>query len=355
MARTCPIRVLTGDRDLGSDRALAGIETDTWLAYGPNIEVCYLSPKWQRLAAWKDLFRGGWGSVVYLNSMFSFRFTILPLWALMSLGWPSRIVLAPRGMLRESALAFKPLKKRIFLWLLRHSGLAARLYFHATDAQEAKDIQQHLGVGSQRVFALPNFPPARQLPFVPIDKQSGQLRLLFLGRVHPVKNLLFLLDILKSLDCTSKGSVSLTICGPIEDAAYYTSCKALIDTLPKGVNVVVLGEQPHETIGSLIKEHHLMVLPTLGENFGHAIFESWLCGRPVLISDQTPWQLLEERNIGYALPLNQRKRWQEALVFYQGLNQGDYDHYAITSWEFARDYISNSETYDSYCKLFANA
>ena len=38
---------------------------------------------------------------------------------------------------------------------------------------------------------------------------------------------------------------------------------------------------------SEIKEQHLFVLPTFGENYGYAIFESLAIGRPVLISDQT--------------------------------------------------------------------
>ena len=32
------------------------------------------------------------------------------------------------------------------------------------------------------------------------------------------------------------------------------------------------------------------LLPTGGENFGHAIFEALSCGVPALISDRTPWR-----------------------------------------------------------------
>ena len=51
-----------------------------------------------------------------------------------------------------------------------------------------------------------------------------------------------------------------------------------------------------------IARSDVFLLPTGGENFGHAIFEALSCGVPVLISDQTPWRGLEAiaRRLGFA-------------------------------------------------------
>ena len=78
------------------------------------------------------LIRQGESNVFYLNSMFSVPFTIYPL-LLHWLGWiGGRMVLAPRGMLKPSALQFKPAKKKLFLLLFRLLGWHKGLVFHAS-------------------------------------------------------------------------------------------------------------------------------------------------------------------------------------------------------------------------------
>ena len=105
------LEVVCGDRDLGSDSPLEGIQTDTPLQQD-GVVVTYRSStsrKW-----WLDKLRGTEGSpgpdVVYLNSLFSVPFALRPLMAARALGIP--VVLAPRGMLGAGALAIKPFKKK---------------------------------------------------------------------------------------------------------------------------------------------------------------------------------------------------------------------------------------------------
>ena len=45
-------------------------------------------------------------------------------------------------------------------------------------------------------------------------------------------------------------------------------------------------------------------MPTTHENFGHAVVEAWAHGRPVLLSDQTPWRGLAELDLGWDLQLD---------------------------------------------------
>lgn len=51
-------------------------------------------------------------------------------------------------------------------------------------------------------------------------------------------------------------------------------------------------------------KHDLFFLPTLGENFGHVIYEALACSLPVLISDQTPWRNIENAGAGWDIPLS---------------------------------------------------
>ena len=58
-------------------------------------------------------------------------------------------------------------------------------------------------------------------------------------------------------------------------------------------SVAYTGEATHRDLQRRLSTYDVMILPTLGENFGHIIVEAWAAGCPVLISDRTPWRRLE--------------------------------------------------------------
>src|SRR5689334_4388168 len=110
------IYVFTTDRDLNDTVPYNNIEPDKWLAYDKEVQVFYCSPpqlSWSNIQKQeKDI----QPDFIYLNSMYSRYFTIYPL-LMQRLGLiSSKIILAPRGMLKESAVQFKSSKKKLFLW-----------------------------------------------------------------------------------------------------------------------------------------------------------------------------------------------------------------------------------------------
>ncbi len=70
-----------------------------------------------------------------------------------------------------------------------------------------------------------NLPEMNQPELVFCEKQKGELKCLFISRIVPIKNLLFLLNV---LDKTS-GNVGLTIAGPVEDKNYWDACLKKIE------------------------------------------------------------------------------------------------------------------------------
>jgi len=94
--------------------------------------------------------------------------------------------------------------------------------------------------------------------------------------------------------------VVLDIYGPAEDEDYWSACKDLIAKAPVNVEIRYKGPiAPAEVVGVLAK-YDVFFLPTLGENYGHVVVESFLAGTPVLISDKTPWTKLDELGVGYS-------------------------------------------------------
>lgn len=127
----------------------------------------------------------------------------------------------------------------------------------------------------------------------------------------------------------NKFQITLTICGNIEDENYKKQCEVLIED-----NMVVHWEGgiAHEEIVNILQENHFLILPTFGENFGHAIFESFAAGRPVIISDQTPWQNLEKQRIGWDIALDNQQKWIAAIEDAINMEQQEFDIWCQSSW-----------------------
>jgi glycosyltransferase involved in cell wall biosynthesis len=240
-------------------------------------------------------------------------------------------------------MQFKSAKKKLFLSLLKRTGVSRRLTFQATDAQEQTDILKYFP--GAVVVVLPNFSSSDPVTWRPIVKVPGALRCVFISRVAPKKNLLFLLDILR--DWPADHLLELTIRGEVEDREYWEKCLAVIRALPGSVTVRFDGPVPNEQVIQVLQEHHVFVLPTFGENFGHAIFEALLAGKPVVISNKTPWTDLEERKVGHDLPL-EPAGFDRALRFYASMDQPAYDEWSKAAWAYARDIQGASQLKQDY-------
>src|SRR5690606_6254535 len=106
--------VFTRDRDLDDSMPYEDVKTNVWTE-DKNVYIFYASPQYLR---WKNILheiRMINPEFVYLNSMYSFYFTIYPLLMRRSGKILAKTILAPRGMLQDGAMGFKKFKKILFL------------------------------------------------------------------------------------------------------------------------------------------------------------------------------------------------------------------------------------------------
>ncbi|MGB7926211.1 MAG: glycosyltransferase [Pyrinomonadaceae bacterium] len=296
-------KVMTRNNDLGEREAYPGVVPDSWGRIG-RAEVCHLSPSSRTLRGLRRLLGATAHDALYLNSLFSYSFSIKPL-LLRRLGLIPRppVILAPRGELSPGAVALKGFKKRVYIRVAKALGLYRDVIWHASSDYEAADIRRWFGEKTA-VRVAANL-PARALG---LDEQKtrtgkipGQLKIVFLSRIDRKKNLEGALKILWG----ASGRVEFDIYGPLEDEDYWAECQKIIELLPSNVTARYRGSVEHEKALAVMMEHDLFFMPTLGENFGHVIMEALLAGCLVLISDQTPWRDLEEKGIGWDLPLSE--------------------------------------------------
>lgn len=342
------ISIVTGDRDHGDTRPYPDIVANTWITMDNGTRIWYAGPGTLKSGSLKQLITTVAPDYIYLNSMYSLPFTLLPLWLKWRKKIAARIVIAPRGMLHAGAMQFKSVKKQLLLKLLRASGLPQKLIFQATDEQEMKDIIKYFP-STGEVLVVPNFPKMDPIPWKQIPKKPGELHCVFISRMAPKKNLLFLLQVLENLPASMQ--LRLNLYGEIEDQGYWKKCRSVIDRLPSHISVAWKGPIPNEAVPAVLQEHHIFVLPTLGENFGHAIFEAFLSGKPVVISNRTPWLELEERGIGFDLPI-EAPAFGQAIERLAAMDQAVYDKWSGSAFEYAVGIQASTSLKEKYGELF---
>jgi glycosyltransferase involved in cell wall biosynthesis len=308
-------RVVTLNRDFGSSEPYAGVRNNTWQRVG-KAEVFYLSPRNVTLPFLRRLINSTTYDILYLNSLFSPGFTIMPL-LLRRLGLlkEGKTIIAPRGTLSKGALKIKPIKKILFISLAKLTGLCRHVIWQASSVHEKDDIlavfKKASIVASDPIAAVSYSPSSGPLgPVKTSDaKRTGSLKVIFLSRISPMKNLYDALGMLRGL----KGQVSFDIFGPLEDRAYWGKCQKAMNALPTNIRASYKGELGHDEVAEVFTDHDLFLFPTHGESFGHVIIEALMAGCPVLISDRTPWRDLDAAGVGWSLPLDKPERFTDIL------------------------------------------
>ena len=105
--------------------------------------------------------------------------------------------------------------------------------------------------------------------------------------------------------------------------------------MPENISVDYLGSFAHHKIETLLKNQHVLLLPTKHENFGHVIIESWQNGCPVIISNNTPWKNLESKKVGFNISLKNIKKFISVIEFFSNINQETFLNWSKCSHNYA--------------------
>ena len=373
LGREFHFRIVTLDRDDGDKSPYPNIVVNRWLPVG-DAEVMYLRPGLRSLMHLYTLLRLlDRDTVLYLNSFFSRVFSMFPvLMRWLNLCRVKCLVLAPRGEFSPGALRLKPIRKSVYIRISQWFGLYDYILWHASSNFEENDILRQfrllLQVANANVIpsliASEEALQKRQIAvaldiagFVPTEREQqrlkmpGRLRVVFVSRLSRKKNLAGALQMLRGLS----GDVSFDIYGPKEDAVYWKECQGLIAALPVNIQARYCGQIEHAKIHQVFADHDLFLFPTLGENYGHVVFEAFVSACPVLISDQTPWRGLEALKVGWDLPLSEPERFREVLQ--QCVDMGSEEHSAmcVHAAEFGIRCINSPDAIEANRKLFRRA
>ncbi len=213
---------------------------------GHTVELTRFSPRLIRAA---DLVQvhGSWLWPVWAGVFFAALFK-------------KKLIITPSGSFDPVRLAYHAWKKRLAApidrWCLRRASL-----IQATSEKEADWIRAF----EPRVKRVVVIPPGQDVVACAPKGETDKKRLLYLGRRHPLKGLDLLEEAAKGLPIEL--DIQSSVYGE-EKEAHFVACDALC-------------------------------LPSLSENFGLVVAEALARGKPVIVTDSTPWEGVEAHRCGW--------------------------------------------------------
>ncbi|WP_191117800.1 glycosyltransferase [Vibrio campbellii] len=334
--------VFTSDRDMNS-KPFSNINVNSWENLFKSARVFYKSPDISIFTCLKT-FKNKKYDCVFLNSFFDFRFSIIFL-VLHFFGMikASEIILAPRGELSHGAMSLKPMKKKLFLHIFKFLGFSKVVTFNFTSEIEAKEAREYLGDVNYKL--VPNM--HGKIPdFKKKNKKPGELKLIFLSRISEKKNLHVVLETLSQINC---GEVFFKIAGVIDDQKYWSRCQNILNFLPSNIHVEYLGAIDQKKVHKELQESHAFFLPTLNENYGHAIVEAMINSNMIIISDQTPWSEVSHHG-GIVENLNDSSKYSFHLKSLLALTDEEYEAKARSTYEYCASVLEKNKI--NISKLF---
>jgi len=235
-----------------------------------------------------------WGDVVHIGSAYNFP-TIPTLAAARVFDRP--VVLSPQGALQRWEGSTKP---RVKLAYERVCSLIAprRFALHLTSRSEQAQSRERMPSALAEYIPHSVTIPETSAAHVP---RNGKLRLVALGRLHPIKGLENLLEACGKLATHQSFPFELTLAGD-GDAAYVGLLQRRARELGIEASVVFAGQVNEAQKAALFARSDLLVAPSFTENFGLAIAEALAHGVPVIAGNGTPWNDLEEEGCGFWVP-----------------------------------------------------
>ena len=204
-------------------------------------------------------------------------------------------ILRPLGTLDPADLQKKRQLKQIYVSLLEGPNIGGAAALHFTSPQEAK-VSERFGhithdlvipLGVSQTASIEDDCDANQTSSVRDRFSIPPHRpiILYMSRIDPKKGLDLLLPALETL--AQQGvDFHFILCGANpQDRNYEQHIQNRVQTSCLAQHATVTGFVSGKLKAALLKESDLFVLPSYYENFGIAVAEAMLAGKPVVISE----------------------------------------------------------------------
>ena len=225
-----------------------------------------------------------------------------------SLSKKIKVLISPHGLFEPERLEMQSRKKVIARLLFENSNFKNSACLVACSEQEALNLEALnfdlplviLPNGIEEGFLLKETSLKERAYFrkkknIPEDKKV----LLFISRIHPLKGLVLLLEVLSNMKYQFQRTNWLLVIAGIDENNHQEELNNLVKDY--GLEEIV------QFVGPVFGEEKILmfdvastfILPSMNENFGIVIIEALARGIPVITTKNTPWVDLEDFNCGW--------------------------------------------------------
>jgi glycosyltransferase involved in cell wall biosynthesis len=184
-------------------------------------------------------------------------------------------VVSPHGMLDPWITARGRWKKALARAGYERSSWRRASFLHALTLREAADIARESGRSDSVVIA--NAGPEAG----PVPKDPRAPHLLFIGRIHPKKNLLALVEAWQRAKRPAEARLTLAGWGEEADVAQLRAAVAAA-----GPSVEFVGPVYGAAKQALLEAARFTVLPSHSEGLPMAVLEGWAAGTPAVLTGE---------------------------------------------------------------------
>jgi glycosyltransferase involved in cell wall biosynthesis len=231
-----------------------------------------------------------WADVVHLDYVYSFP-TLPTHFQCRLLRKP--LLWSPHGALMRWERSSRRTSKAIWDFLWYHGSDLQQLVVHLASEQEEENARARFPKLQTAVIPNGVDVPAELNP----TESNRELRLLFIGRLDPIKGIENLLKACSTMAFNSELGWRLAIAGGGKPA-YVAQIKKQIVAYGLNERVRMVGEVLGDAKKKLFENSDVALVPSYKENFGIVVAESLAHGIPVIASRGTPWGGLEQKGCG---------------------------------------------------------
>lgn len=341
------IYILTHNHDMGEQEPYPNICYDEWTDVG-NAKVYYSSSESFTMSFLREMVDQF--DLVYLCGPYcDYSYKVLLLNRMKRI--KAKVVLASMGSFSKGALSHKQFKKKVFWTVFKLLRLYKNIMWSFTSDMEKTEAAACIGKVCTCNYYIAEDLPRRYVDLSEkkrIRKQNGELKIVFLSRICPQKNLIQAIEIVSKLN----GNIQFDIFGTKEDLDYWKRCEKELTSLSSSVKWNYIGAIPSDNVVSTFLQYDVFLLPTMGENFCHVVYEALMAGCIPLISDRTPWNNLEENACGYATPLENIEQYIQRVQHYVNMDDLQLSKQSLNAMKYAEKRYKESVQLSGYYKIF---
>lgn len=269
----------------------------------------------KRISLWGLIKMFRKSDIIWINTLYNYSFSLLPIMALLFVS-NRKVIISPRGQLLVGALNSK---KRLYLkginLLLKLSG--HKLWIHFANSDEQQRSVKTFKTCTPVLFN--NAISGNVHENVTVNKLASEFVLGYFGRISPIKNIEFIINLLPSLPET----VVLEVHGSILDDAYFKNLQLLVDSLELSERVQFLESYNNLNFVEKSKNVDLVLIPSLSESFCHVFFEVIEVNKLVVASTGLPWENVNNYVLNTVIPLK-ADLWVSRINEVYNMDKGEY-------------------------------